>query len=31
LDSRRQEESDDVQEAYFNFDIPERVLETVAG
>jgi YebC/PmpR family DNA-binding regulatory protein len=25
------EESDDVQEVYSNFDIPERVLETVAG
>ena len=24
------EESDDVQEVYANFDIPERVLETVA-
>jgi YebC/PmpR family DNA-binding regulatory protein len=25
------EESDDVQEVYANFDIPERVMETVAG
>ena len=25
------EENDDVQEVYSNFDIPERVLETVAG
>jgi transcriptional/translational regulatory protein YebC/TACO1 len=25
------EENDDVQEVYANFDIPERVLETVAG
>jgi YebC/PmpR family DNA-binding regulatory protein len=25
------EESDDVQDVYANFDIPERVLETVAG
>jgi len=25
------EENDDVQDVYANFDIPERVLETVAG
>jgi transcriptional/translational regulatory protein YebC/TACO1 len=25
------EENDDVQDVYSNFDIPERVLETVAG
>jgi transcriptional/translational regulatory protein YebC/TACO1 len=25
------EENDDVQEVYANFDIPERVLESVAG
>ena len=25
------EENDDVQEVYANFDIPERVLEAVAG
>jgi transcriptional/translational regulatory protein YebC/TACO1 len=25
------EENDDVQEVYSNFDIPERVLETVAS
>jgi transcriptional/translational regulatory protein YebC/TACO1 len=25
------EDSDDVQDVYANFDIPERVLESVAG
>jgi transcriptional/translational regulatory protein YebC/TACO1 len=25
------EENDDVQDVYANFDIPERVLEAVAG
>jgi transcriptional/translational regulatory protein YebC/TACO1 len=25
------EENDDVQDVFSNFDIPERVLETVAG
>jgi transcriptional/translational regulatory protein YebC/TACO1 len=25
------EENDDVQEVYANFDIPDRVLESVAG
>ena len=25
------EDNDDVQDVYANFDIPERVLETVAG
>ena len=25
------EENDDVQDVYSNFDIPERVLEAVAG